>query len=116
MKRAAILVAMVAALMAGTAYALVKTFTWVAPTENTDGSALPPAQITGFNFTCTATGQPTVSFTAVGSARTIPRDLPPGDWACSATASANGQTSAPSNVVNFTVPQPTPRPPVLSVD
>lgn len=116
MRKGLILAAMVATLASGAAYALVKTFSWTAPTTFVDGSVLPPSDITSFDFICTAAGQPSVMFTAAGTARTVPRDLPPGTWACSATATARGATSDPSNVVNFTILQPKPNPPVLSVD
>jgi hypothetical protein len=94
------------ALVALPALAVEKTFTWVAPTTNTDGSALPAAQITGYVLTCGATVVP-----ITGAVTTFKRDFGPGTYTCSLQARANGQTSAPSNSVSFVVPQPTPSPP-----
>lgn len=94
------------ALVALPALAVEKTFTWVAPTTNTDGSPLPPAQITGYILTCGAT---VVQVPATPT--TFKRDFGPGNYTCSMQTRANGQTSVPGNPVSFVVPQPTPNPP-----
>lgn len=94
------------ALVALPAHALEKTFTWTAPTTNTDGSPLPAAQITGYVLTCGAT-----VVQIPGAVTTFKRDFSPGNYTCSLQARANGLTSAPSNSASFVVPQPAPNPP-----
>ena len=106
------LLALVAALVMAPAVALEKTFSWTAPTQNTDGSALPAVQITGYTLTC---GTLVVPIT--GPVTTFKRDFGAGAYTCSLQTRANGQTSSPSNAVSFTVPQPTPNAPAgFSVD
>lgn len=86
--------------------ALEKTFTWTAPTTNTDGSPLPAAQITGYTLTCGAT-----VVQIAGAVTTFKRDYSPGSYTCSLQTRANGLTSVASNPVSFVVPQPAPSPP-----
>lgn len=90
-----------------TAAALTKTFTWTAPTQYTDGSPLPTAEIAGYTITCGTrvlpVNGPVTSFVA---------DFTPGSYTCAAvTRATNGQVSVPSMSVSFTVPLPTPNAP-----
>jgi hypothetical protein len=98
----------------------VKTFTWIAPTQYEDGSALAPQDILGYRLVCAPSGSD-------GAVPALPtsfaKDFPPGTYTCTlATRALNGQESVPSNAVVFTVPEPPPpppprpNPPVLSVD
>lgn len=108
-----IAVFLILAALAAPALALEKTFSWTAPTQNTDGSALAPAQIAGYTITCGAR-----VLTVNGPVTSFKADFGPGDYTCSAvTRATNGQVSAPSNTVSFTVPQPVPGAPAdFSVD
>lgn len=103
----------VALLVALPALALEKTFSWTAPTQYEDGSALPAAEIAGYTITCGA--RVLIVNGAVTSHRA---DFGPGSYTCTAqTRATNGQTSSASNAVSFTVPQPVPNAPAdFSVD
>jgi hypothetical protein len=102
-----------AALIALPALALEKTFSWDAPTQYEDGSALPAAEIAGYTITCGA-----LVLTVAGPVTSFRADFGPGSYTCSAqTRATNGQTSSASNAVSFTVPQSVPNAPVdFSVD
>jgi hypothetical protein len=104
-----------AAFLATQAYAdQVKTFTWVQPTQYTDGSSLPVAQIAGYTLACT----PGTISVPVPTGTTFQRSFTPGNWSCNlSTRATNGQVSAPSGNVTFTVAQPVPAAPSgFSVD
>lgn len=90
------------------ALAETKTFSWTQPTQNTDGSALAPSDIAGYRLECA--GQVTVNFP--GAVSTGTRNYGPGTYTCTLrTEHINGNVSAVSNSVTFTVLQPTPSPP-----
>jgi hypothetical protein len=85
-----------------------KSFTWTAPTTYTDGTALPSAEIANYALTCSPSGSQAV----VPKTQPLVKAFPPGTYACTLAAVAtNGQASAQSNAVNFTVPQPAPSAP-----
>jgi len=80
-----------------------KTFDWIPPTLNTDGTPLPDAEIASYNIYCNAVVLGNVPNTGGTDTWTSP-PLPEGSYTCHATTLAsNGQESAPSNAVNFTV-------------
>jgi hypothetical protein len=103
-------------LFAAVSQAAVRTFAWVHPTANTDGSALPLTQITR---TIVVWGSSATTMTSskvvTGSATTTTLDLAPGTWYVGARTTANNNDSVVSNVVQVVIPQPTPNPPTLSV-
>jgi hypothetical protein len=102
MKLAVLLVACALAIPVA---AVEKTFSWTAPTAYTDGTPLPAAQIAGYTLNCS----PTRTLAIAGAVTTFKADFGPGSHTCAlVTRAANGQVSAPSNSVNFTVPQPVP--------
>jgi hypothetical protein len=103
-------------LAAGVSHAAVRTVSWVHPTTNTDGSALPLTQITGTVIVWGASSTAmTNSKVIAGTATSTTIDLSPGTWFVGAKTTANGNTSVVSNIAQVVVPQPTPNPPVLSV-
>jgi hypothetical protein len=80
-----------------------KTFNWTPPTQNTDGTPLPDAEIASYNIYCNSVVLGNVINTGGTDTWTSP-PLPEGTYACYATTMAtNGQESAASNSVNFTV-------------
>ena len=95
-----------------------KTFNWTPPTQNTDGSPLPDAEIGSYNIYCDGNLIGTVTNTGNTSSWQTPvGTFPPGDYTCTATAiNTAGIESAQSNAVNFTVAASVPNPPVLSVN
>lgn len=96
--------------------AAVRTFTWVHPTTNSDGSALPLSQITRTTLVWGASATTmTGSKVVTGTATTTTLDLTPGTWFVAAKTTANGNDSPNSNVVQVVIPQPVPNPPTLSV-
>jgi hypothetical protein len=104
------------------AQAEVKTFTYVAPTQYTDGTPLP---LSDFNYTLECGNVPgSASLTESWSAGPLSRqvDIPPGIWYCAlkaiTTASAQypNRESMRSNEVNFTVPADPEAPTNLAVD
>lgn len=103
-------------LFAGAVQAAVRTFTWVHPTTNSDGSTLPLSQITR---TTLVWGQSETALTnskvVTGSATTTTLDLAPGTWYVAAKTTANGNDSPNSNVLQIVIAQPVPNPPTLSV-
>lgn len=119
MKRALFSVLGVAALcVALVAHAATRTFSWTAPTEYEDGTALPSSAITGYSINCgNAQGGPydVLNVRAPGAVLSQSLDVPPGQWFCTArTIVGTGATeimSERSNEVSFTVPQPAPRAP-----
>lgn len=103
-------------LIAGVASAAVRTVNWSHPTANTDGTALPIVQITRTTVVWgTSLTALTNSKVVAGTATTTTVDLAPGTWFVGAKTTANGNDSAVSNIVQVVVSQPTPNPPVLSV-
>lgn len=93
-----------------------RTVSWVHPTANTDGSALPLSQITSTTVVWGASSTAMTSSKVVtGAATSTTLDLAPGTWFVGAKTTANGNTSAVSNVVQVVIPQPTPEPPVVTV-
>jgi hypothetical protein len=103
-------------LLAGVSQAAVRTVSWTHPTANTDGSALPLAQITR---TIVVWGASSTAMTnskiVTGTATSTTLDLAPGTWSIGARTTANGNDSAVSQVVTVVIPQPTPNPPVVTV-
>lgn len=103
-------------LFAGVSQAAVRTFTWVHPTTNSDGSALPLSQITRTTLVWGASETAlTNSKVVTGSATTTTLDLAPGTWYVAAKTTANGNDSPHSNVLQVVIAQPVPNPPTLSV-
>jgi hypothetical protein len=103
-------------LVAGVSQAAVRTFTWVHPTTNSDGSALPLSQITRTTLVWGASETAMTSSKVVtGNATTTTLDLAPGTWYVAAKVTANGNDSPNSNVVQLVIAQPVPNPPTLSV-
>ena len=99
---------------ASPASALEKTFTWIAPTQYTDGSPLPTAQIAGYTLTCGSLVVP-----IVGPVTSYKRDFGPGGYSCTlqTRATTTPTPSVPVGPVVFTVPQPDPNAPTgFSVD
>ena len=96
-----------------------KTFTWIPPTQNTDGSPLIDSEIASYNIFCAEVAASSATLlgtvTNVGNTQqwTSPDgSLPPGTYDCFATTVRNdGVESVRSNTVNFSVPQATPDPP-----
>lgn len=87
-------------------FAANKTFTWVPPTANTDGSPLAAADIASYRLRCQ--DQPDVTVPG-GNTVSFVKDYAPGSYTCALfTVHRNGNISGPSNAVSFTVPQPTP--------
>jgi hypothetical protein len=88
--------------------------TWVHPTQNTDGSALPLAQIASTQISSGSTGGPygnTVTVAAPANTATIPRSVSPGTVCYVAvTVTVTNQASSPSNEACVTVLAP-PKPP-----
>lgn len=98
------------------AQAAVRTFTWVHPTTNSDGTALPVSQITRTTLVWgTSATAMTNSKVVTGTATTTTLDLAPGTWHVAAKTTANGRDSDASNIVQLTIEQPVPNPPTLSV-
>lgn len=103
-------------LVAGVVQAAVRTVSWVNPTTNTDGSALPATQITSTTVVWgTSSAAMTNSKVVTGAATSTTIDLAPGTWFVGARTTANGNTSLVSNIVQVVIPQPTPNPPVVTV-
>lgn len=112
----AVVAGLLCLLLVGVSQAAVRTFTWVHPTTNSDGSALPLSQITR---TTLVWGQSETALTSskavTGPATTTTLDLAPGTWYVGARTTANGNDSSISNVVQVVIPTPVPNPPTLSV-
>jgi hypothetical protein len=80
-----------------------KTFDWTPPVQNTDGTPLPDAEIASYNIFCNAVLLGNVPNTG-GTDSWLSPPLPVGAYNCHATTVAiNGEESAASNSVNFTV-------------
>lgn len=103
-------------IVAGVSQAAVRTVSWTHPTTNVDGSALPLTQITR---TIVVWGASSTAMTnskiVTGTATSTTLDLVPGTWFIGARTTANGNDSAVSNVVQVVIAQPTPNPPVVTV-
>ena len=90
--------------------------TWTLPTQNTDGTALPPAQITGFLARwgiCTATNTmpATVAGSAVASGPVTTYTTPTlaaGAWCFDLATQANGQQSVFTSAVSKVILPPVP--------
>jgi hypothetical protein len=101
--------------LAGTA-----TFSWTHPTTNTDGSALPLAQITSTRIewgSCVgaAFGTKAGEVVVPAPAATITvNNIAAGQMCARAFTLANGNESGPSAVGTKLVPQPTPSPPTFT--
>lgn len=103
-------------IIAGVSQAAVRNFSWTHPTANTDGSSLPLTQITGTVIVWGASSTAmTNSKVVTGTSTSTTLDLVPGTWFVGAKTTANGNTSLTSNIVQVVIPQPTPNPPVLTV-
>ncbi len=103
------------------AMAAVLTFSWTAPTQNTDNSTIPASgagSIVDYVVTygpCNAGRTDLTSITGTIIRTTVSGvspDLPPGTW-CGYVQARNtyGNVSAPSNVAFKVIPAPTPKPP-----
>lgn len=80
-----------------------KTFEWTPPTQNTDGTPLADNEIASYNIYCNQVVLGNVPNTGGTDSWTSP-PLPTGDYTCSATCIAvNGEESANSNTINFTI-------------
>lgn len=113
---ATMVVAGLCLLFAGVSQSAVRNFSWTHPTANTDGSSLPLTQITGTVIVWGASSTAmTSSKNVTGTSTSTTLDLAPGTWFVGAKTMANGNTSAVSNIVQVVIPQPTPNPPVLTV-
>ena len=102
-------------------------FSWTAPTQNVDGSAVPstgPLALKEYRFYCSqppALPSKTSTPIKVVAAPTqiwnaVPGTFATGNWSCSVTAvnnqtAAAGNESALTNPVNFTIAAPVPSPP-----
>lgn len=103
-------------LLAGVSQAAVRTVSWIHPTNNTDGSVLPVAQITGTTVVWgTSATAMTNSKAVTGTATSTTIDFGPGTWFVAARTNANGNSSVVSNVAQVVIPQPTPNPPIVTV-
>jgi hypothetical protein len=103
-------------LIAGVSQAAVRTVSWTHPTANTDGTALPLSQITRTVVVWGASPTALTSSKIVtGTATSTTIDLAAGTWYVGARSTANGNDSAVSQVVTVVIPQPTPNPPVVTV-
>jgi hypothetical protein len=117
MKKLLLLIALLLPLqaLAGSA-----TATWTHPTTNTDGSALPLAQITSTRVewgSCAgaAFGAKAGEVVVPAPAATITiNNLPAGTTCFRAFSLANGNESAASSVGVKIIPQPTPNPPTFT--
>ncbi len=80
-----------------------KTFNWIPPTQNTDGTPLNDAQISSYNIFCnTLLLANVVNTGAVDTFTSGP--LPAGTYICHATTIRDdGRESSPSNTANFIV-------------
>lgn len=103
-------------IVAGVVQAAVRTVTWTHPTTNTDGSALPVSQITQTTIVWgpSATNMSN-SKVVTGTATSTTLDLAAGTWFVAGKTTANGNDSNLSIPVQHVVAQPTPNPPVLTV-
>jgi hypothetical protein len=112
----AALVAACLCLLAGVAQAAIRTVTWTHPTTNTDGSSLPASAITRTTVVWgpSATNMSN-SKIVTGTATTTTLDLAPGTWFVAAKTTANGNDSNLSASVQVVIAQPTPNPPVVTV-
>ena len=99
------------------AQAEIRTLGWTNPTANTDGSPFDAAtELAETRVSCLESNAtvPAV-FVELGFATSIDIDFVPGRHECWATSvHVNGNESAPSNLIAFTIdppPLPTPNPP-----
>lgn len=100
----------------GLAQAADKTVSWHNPTQNTDGSSLPPELIdkTTVVWAPTQAGLPasTTTKVATGSVTSTTITLTPGTWFVAAkTTAKNGNTSVLSAAFQVVVSDPVPNPP-----
>lgn len=102
-------------LFAGLAQSATVAVSWVHPTANTDGSSLPVSAITRTTVVYGTTSSMTNSKVVTGTATSTTLDLAPGTWFIAAKTTANGNDSNLSAVVERVIPQPTPNPPVITV-
>lgn len=90
--------------------AVATDFTWQAPTEYEDGTALTIADLAEYSLICQGE-----TFTYPGDVMMSMEDFVPGTYICTLTVTAtNGLTSTPSNAVTFTVAPP-PSPPKAAI-
>lgn len=103
-------------LFAGVAQAAVRQVCWTHPTTNTDGSALPVSQITRTTVAWgpSETDMPNTKI-VTGTATCTTIDFAPATWVVAARTTANGNDSNYSRAVQVVIPQPTPNPPVVTV-
>jgi hypothetical protein len=103
-------------LLAGISQAAVRTVSWTHPTTNTDGSALPVSQIsrTTIAWGSSEADMPNTKI-VTGTATSTTIDLPPGTWYVAGRTTANGNDGNYSRPVQVVIPQPTPNPPVVTV-
>ena len=88
-----------------------KTFNWIPPTQNTDGTPLTDAEISSYNIFCNTILLANVLNTGATDTFTS-GPLPTGAYICFATTIAtNGEESGASNSINFTVDPSVPEAP-----
>lgn len=88
-----------------------KMFNWIPPTQNTDGTPLPDAEIASYNIFCNAVLLGNVPNTN-GTDSWVSPPLPAGTYNCHATTVAvSGEESDASNAVNFIVDPSVPEAP-----
>lgn len=113
----------VAALSASVALAAVLNFSWTAPNQNTDGSAIPasgPGSLTEYVISygpCNAARTALTSVTGTinrpaPNLTALSPDLPPGTWCGYAQArNTYNELSDPSGVASRVIAAPKPNPP-----
>lgn len=80
-----------------------KTFNWIPPTQNTDGTPLTDAEISSYNIFCNSVLLANVINTG-GTDTFTSAPLPTGAYVCHATTIRDdGRESGASNTANFTV-------------
>jgi len=93
-------------------------FNWVVPTTNTDGTAIPAGEITGYTIGVgAASGKYTIMTSVSNPAATsepiadLSATLAPGTYFAAIRAESTGGPSAFSNEVSFAIAAPIPNPP-----
>ena len=98
----------------GLAYAESKDISWVNATQRVDGTVLLVSEIASTNLYCDGDSTPVL---VVTDGRTsVVLDFGIGFHNCYAThIDTNGQESAQSNVISFTILPAAPKPPVITI-
>lgn len=93
---------------------MTTTFTYTAPTTNTDGSPISPVQKYQIGYGPTSKNYTTISddlTIEAGASQTTVVNVPVGAWFAAARDVTKDNTSAWSNEVSFTVAAPVPSAP-----